>query len=317
MQAIIIAALFGTAAQGAGDKVELVRKFKSGEKTAYAFVSDLNAASREGYVDTFIPENIQFTYDFTLSTEKELPEGTAQVRFQRPKISIKEGETFESPPKTTVAKLDHNLVFTLSKTNRVLGVKDETPKKSDKGKGGGFLVSLERGNQEQDDPISSWIQFLYQFGAFVNFYDLGPELPDHAVAVGDIWKQTVGYQPMQMNSGADKGKPIMGRLDMVYTYNGTSQLAGKSAIWIQATLHNESDAAPFIADQIGVKLDEMNLKSVKLQLNAAIDYYLDPANLQVMRIESKSDGFASIEVKGFAGPIREEKFKSAASLTRK
>lgn len=323
MQLVVLAAIPMMFPQAGGDKAELVRKFRAGEKLSYEFNADLRAARRGMELDTFIPDNEQFSYAFTLETEKLKDQGVADVRMKRPKFTIKLDETFDSPAKTLSEKVDHNYLFTLSKSNQVLSLKDETPKKKDKEKTGGGggnnfrVVYLRPYDRTMQDPISSWFGQIYQLAAFVNSFDLGPILPGKPVGVGETWKQTVGYQPMQVGGGADKGKPIMGRLDYLFTFKGSTTKDGKPAVWIQATLKNESDAAPLVADWMGVKPNENPFKAIKLKINAEVNYYLDPENLQVIRIESKSDGGASVEVINYEGPVEEHKLASTASLARK
>lgn len=301
------------------DKVELFRSYRSGEKLTYQFSSQLDVGVRSGEIDVFIPENVKYTYNFTLTTEKEKPEGTADVRFRRPNVTIHIGETFEDPPTKEEVKTDENILFTLSRTNQVLSLKDESPKKKDKDKGNRSIIATASAVEQQraQDVIRSWFQQLFQLAAFVNFYDLGPLLPGHPVAVGDTWKQTVGYQPMQITAGADKGKPIMGRLDYEYTYRGRKELDGKQVVWIVAKLHNESDASPYVASRMGVELEDSPFKAIKLKISAEVEYFLDPVTLITLKVASKSEGNAHVVVEGVEGPIEEVKFESRGSLTKK
>lgn len=311
---LIVASLMALSASQA-DKIELTRKFAAGEKMTYDFASRLDAEMREYPVETFFPDNVDFTYTFTLDVEKLKPDGVADVRFKRKEFKIRMAEDFESGPKTTVMTQNTNMLITFSNRNQILSIKDETPKKPP-ARGGGLHV-LSRFGVKAQDPIMQMIQQLHSFAAFANFYDFGPSLPLHPVAVGDTWKETIGYTPMTISSGAEKGKSLMGRIDYVYTYKGNGAIDNKTCVWIQGKISVDTDAAPFIATFFE-RPEFSPFKEIKLFMDGTVDYYLEPANLATYKIVSKSEGNASISVKDYSGgPVFEERFKSQGKLVRK
>ena len=318
MQILLVAAV---AMAGPPDgNVDLNRVFKAGEKTTFEFNSKIQVDHRQVPIETFIPENNGFTYTFTTAVENMKPDGVADLRFKRPKIILKIGETFESGPKQEALTHDENILFTISRRNQVLSLKDETPKKKPKkGEGGDepppMMARTSLGVSQFD--IGGWVGQLRQLSAFVNFFDLGPILPNRPVAVGDTWKETVGYAPTTITSGADKGKNISGRIDYVMTFKGKADVGGKAAWLIEGKINQDTDAAPYIADLIGVKLERAPFKQIKLKMDGVVNYYLDQVNLQVMKVGATSQGEVAVVIPEYDGPAYEERFKSRASLVRK
>jgi len=302
----------------APEAIDLERKFRKGEKHTFQFVSKMTVEFREIPLETFIPFGVTYSYSYTMETEQLKPDGAADVRFKRPNIKIRVGETVDEPPKMEVVDRPQNLLLTLSRKNQLLTLKDESPKpKKKEGTGGGEPAFWNGSFGNPQLNVSAWINELRGLGAFVNFFDWGPVLPVHPVKVGDTWKETVGYVPATLKSGADKGRNIMTRIDYTYVYKGNTTREGKKRAWIQGTLHNDSDAAPFVADLLGIELKFAPFKEIRLQMDATVDYYLDPETFAVYEIEGKSKGNTSITVSGIEGPYYEERFTSEASLVRK
>jgi hypothetical protein len=300
-----------------GEKIDLKRTFTATDKATFDFQCKLQIDARQLPLETFIPQNAWFVYGFTAQVEKMKPDGVADLRFKRPKIVLKEEETFDHPAKDTVLVKDENYLFTMSHKNQLLAVKDETPKKPPPKDGGGLFATLRAGTATQID-IGGWIGQLHTLAGFVNFFDLGPNLPLQPVAIGDTWKETVGYAPVTISAGADKGKSINARIDYVYTYLGKATVNKKSYVHIQGKISQDTDAAPFIASIIGVKLELAPFKEIKLKMDGTVNYYLEPVNLQVALIQASSTGEVAVTIPQVtSGPVYEERFKSRASLTRR
>ncbi|HET6644650.1 MAG TPA: hypothetical protein VFG65_04045 [Fimbriimonadales bacterium] len=297
---------------------DLNRVFSAGEKHSYEFNSRVSVDYRQAPLQTFIPETVNFTYTFTTAVEQMKPDGVADLRFKRPKILLKEGETFDSPPKTEAVIQGENYLYTISRKNQMLGVKDFTPRPKPKGDGGGLMLrSSTLGGSAQLD-IGGWIGQLRQIAAYVNFFDMGPILPDSPVNVGGTWKDTIGYVPATIPAGADKGKSINARIDYVMTYMGAATLDGMNTVHIQGKITQDSDAAPYIAQLLGVKLERAPFKEIHLKMDGLVDYYLDPKTLDPVQIKATSEGSVDVSVPDYSGgPVYEERFKSRASLVRK
>ncbi len=314
-QLAVILALAPSSVLPGRQEADLVRRFQVGEKLTYEFVSRLNIDFREGNLETFIPLRHTYRYTFTLSTEKEKPEGAADVRFERDKIVQQTGETFYSSPKEEKVGRKENILYTFSRRNRAIGRKDESPEEEKK-EPPPFLMSMNA------EPVQfgygRWVAQMYGLAAFVRFFDFGPVLPNRRVSEGDTWKETKGYGPLTLTSGADKGKNIVGRLDLTYTYKGNTEVDGKQVVWIEGRLEQDTDAAPYVADLFGIDLKDSPFTEIRLIFEAAVDYYLEPGSLQVYAIKAQFQGSTAVTRAGWeGGPWREDRFRSRASLTRK
>lgn len=313
--ALITATALAAPAQDA--QIDLQRIFTAGAKSTYAFTSRVQFEHRQVPLETFIPDTETYTYTINALVEKIKPDGVADVRMKRPNISVKTGETFEHPPQTIVLIKDLNHLVTLSRKNQVLDFEDFTPKPKDGGGGGTLNSLIERGGASQLD-IMGWMNQLRQLAAFVNFFDNGPILPSGAVSVGDTWKETVGYSPITVKAGADKGKNMNSRIDYEMTYKGKAMRNGKNFYHIEGRILQDSDAAPYLADMMGVKPESSPFKAVLLKMDAKVDYYLDLKTLDPVEILATSNGSIDVEVTAYTGgPVYQERFKSRASLVRK
>jgi hypothetical protein len=304
--------------------VDLVRTFKAGQKATYVFTSRMQFEHRQVPLETFIPEIATYSSTINTTVEKMKPDGVADIRVKRPDIAVKTGETFDTPPKTIVLIKDVNQLITMSKKNQVLDFEDFTPKpKPPAGAGGGggggnLLATIGVVQPNAQDPIVAWMEQLRQLAAFVNFFDMGPILPSGPVTVGETWKETVGYAPVTVSEGADKGKNINARIDYAMTYMGKVARNGKNFHHIVGKMLQDTDAAPYLADLMGVKPEASIFKSVKLKLDGKVDYYLDLATLDPVEILANSTGSIDVEVASYTGgPVYQERFKSRASLVRK
>lgn len=297
--------------------VDLIRTFKAGTKATYVFTSRMQFEHRQVPLETFIPEIATYTSTINTTVEQMKPDGVADIRVKLPDISVKTGETFEKPPQTIVLIKDVNQLLTMSKKNQVLDFEDFTPKPKPKD-GGGLLATVGIGVQPPQDPIVGWMEQLRQLAAFVNFFDMGPILPNGPVIVGETWKETVGYAPITVREGADKGKNINARIDYEMTYMGKAARNGKNFHHIVGKMIQDTDAAPYLADMMGVKPEASIFKEVRLKLDGKVDYYLDLATLDPVEIQATSNGSIDVEVTAYTGgPVYQERFKSRASLVRK
>jgi len=298
--------------------IDLVRTFKVGTKATYAFSSRIQFESRQVPLETFIPHSETYTYTINSVVEKTKPEGVADVRMKRPTISVKTGETFDRPPETHVLIKDVNQLFTLSKKNQVLDFEDFTPRPKDKDGGGDVALRVIANSGGEQLDIMGWMNQLRQLSAFVNFFDNGPVLPSDAVVVGDTWKETVGYAPITVKAGADKGKNINSRIDYEMTYRGKAVRNGKTFYHIEGQFAQDTDAAPYLAELMGMKPEASPVSSVKLKIDGKVDYYLDIATLEPAEISATSSGLIDVVVTTYSGgPFYQERFKSRASLVRK
>lgn len=301
------------------EPVALERVFRQGETSTYDFNTRIMLDARNYPLETFIPVNDQVYYTFTLTTERLKPDGVADVRFKRNKITIRYGERFDEPPKEEKLGRDENIVFTLSRTNQVLSLRDESPKPPP----GGWYSALLRhvspvAATKAFDIIDDWITQMHQLAGFVNFFDLGPILPAHPVEPGATWKETVGYAPVTVTEGADKGRTLNARIDYVYTFMGEADYQGRKVYHIQGAYKHDADAAKYIADLLAEARITSPYKAIRLQMDGKVDYYLDKSTCSVIRIQAEANGYFGLTVNELPdAPVVEEKIRSRASLTRK
>ncbi len=297
------------------EPVTLQRKFQANETAKYEFTSRIQLDHRQAPVETFIPTNETVTYTFTMKVEKLKPDGIADVRFQREKISVRMGETFDAPPKTEEIKTNENVLFTLSPTNQILAARDESKKPPLQAE---WLAGIGSAAAPVQDIISSWIAQMHQLAGFVNFFDRGPILPEHPVEPGATWEETVGYAPVVVEKGADKGKALNARIDYKYTYKGVTDYEGKSVYHIQGTYQMDTDAAKYIEELLQDQREMSPFKEIRLQLKGTVDYYLDRNTCDAFRIRAEAEGYFSMTLKDEpGGPVLEQKIRSRAGLVRK
>src|SRR5580700_4196010 len=107
-------------AQAPAGPITLSHSFQKGEKIAYKILSHIQAKDRGKGLDTWIPQDFDFNYNFTATVTDMKGDGVAVVRYQRPTITEIEGETFEAAPKTIVNDVDFDYQLSLSPINEVL-----------------------------------------------------------------------------------------------------------------------------------------------------------------------------------------------------
>jgi hypothetical protein len=297
------------------EEVDLVRKFKQGETHQYEFYSKVVHERREAILVTFVPFVSEVRYEFTLVTEKEKPEGTADLRFRRGPINLRIAATFDEPAKTQKISDERNILFTLSPKNRVLAIKDETPKKPPS-KPPKPLLAFPSPLQLD---IGGWTSQMVRLSAFVGFLDFGPQLPLKKVKVGDSWFETVGDTPVTVSEGPNKDKMIVGRLDYKYVYKGETTVDGRRMVWIQGTLEQDTDAGKFLADILEIDVEQSPIPKVPLKMKATVNYYLEPDSLLLYKAEAEFEGYAAVYLKQFDDEraYEEDRFTSKATLVRK
>lgn len=300
------------------DKVTLARIYAVNQKSTYAFSSRLDLESRKYPIETFFPVRYLTNYTFTSDVENLKPDGVADLRFKRPKIKFDQSESPWGAAEKETIEVNENILFTMSRSNQVLTMKDETPPREGKKGGGTFWMrATALPAMLQLEIVGNYVQQIVQLAGFVNFFDRGPILPARPIAVGETWKETTAYAPITIKAGADKGKNLVARLDYVYTYKGQSEWDGKPVTWIQGRLVQDTDAAAYVAELYGYEPAAFPVTSIKLKLDMTVDYYLDPTNLWPLRVVGKSNGEASITVRRISGPVEEIRVKGEAYLTKK
>ncbi len=317
---MLTAALLLTASNPA--PVELYRQWKPNSTLAYEVSSDLMIESRTYEFGTFIPSEQGTKYQFTFEVGKVTNEGFATVAYKRPTVSMIEGETVDSPPKTTVEKVNEHLELVMSPVNAITDMKDLSPKKDEKKPGGGGglnLVAFGEGSAvapAAQDMIGAFIQDLFRLAMFVaspeTSMDFGPSLPLLEVEPGDTWKVTASYQPQQLKD--KKGKMAPQRLDYTYTYDGIVDSNGTKVHRVSAVLKLDTDIGAFINDLLGLPPSRTGIKAIKLKMDAKMEFDLDLATKNTVRGLGTSNGSIVVEVPQLTVPAEEANIRGRARL---
>lgn len=319
LSAIVAALVAGGAQQSA--PVQIARVFKAGEKLEYEIKSKLHSERRSRGLETFIPEDLDISYRFTTEVKTLKADGIVDLVYQRPTMTIVEGETFDRPPKTEIEKTKLNFLLTISPANEILNMKDLNPPKKTTGKTGGGdrsvrLMTTAAGRQGIPfiGQFISEIQRLSLFvGSFESALDFAPRLPFEKLKVGDTWKRTVGYSPQKLK-GKD-GKTIVQRLDYTFTYQGIVDSNGKKVYRIVGNCGLDSNLADFINQTFDAKPEETGLKSIPLHFKAEIDFDLDLTTMKTLAARAKSEGGYKIILTDLPDdPVQEETFKGETQL---
>ncbi len=312
----VIAALTSISAP-ASTEVQLARVYKQGEKLTYQIKSNMSAQSRQRGLQTWIPEDFDMNYQFTTEVKAIKAEGVADVLYLRPTMTMIAGETFDSPPKTTVEKVKYNMMLTLSPANEILNIKDlnPPPKEKPKRKDGDLRFRMVSGtNLVQIDQFISEVHRLALFaGNFESALDFAPRLPFEKLKIGDTWKRTVGYSPQKLK-GKD-GKTVNQRLDYTYIYKGLVDVNGKKVHRVVGECALDTNLADYVNQLFELKPEESGLKSIPLKFKAKIDFDLDLATGKTLRADAVSEGGFDITITAFPNdPVQEEIFKGRTQL---
>lgn len=311
----LIPALIGAQAQ----PIKLNRVFSKGEKLQYNIHSTINTESRGLGLQTWIPEDLDIVYKFSLEVMALKTDGIADVKYLRPTITEIAGETVDSAPKPKVEKLNQDLLLTVSPANEILKVKDNTKKEPEKPAAKKPPLRIAKpslGNAKGQDALGMLLgQFvgeIYRLSLFLgpldSSLDLAPRLPFDDVKKGDTWKRTVGYSPQKLKGKGDK--LAVQRLDYTYTYEGLVGSGNKMVHRITADLEVKTDLAEFVHQTYAVKSDETGLKEIPLNFKGRIEFDLDQKTMRTLRAVGTSQGGFKVVATQFPNdPVQEENFK--------
>ena len=299
--------------------VTLTRKYILGEKAAYRVRADIQIQSREGELRTFIPEDEGLEYDFTTEVKQLKPDGIADIIYRRPTIKIIQGETFDSGIKTTTEKINLNYLLTLSPINEVLADKDLNPPKKEKaGPDKLNLANKAAVTRKAQDFFDGFIEEVQRLSVFIgsldSSLDFNPKFPFDEVVAGDTWKRTVGFQPQKLK-GTD-GKQAVQRLDITYTFKGSTKRGPKDVYRIEADLNHETDLSQFLNQLAEIDSEITGIKRFPLRLKAKVTYDIDPATGRTLGAVAESEGgYDVVLTSNENDPIVEEKLKGRTVMS--
>jgi len=304
--------------------VTLSRTFAKGQKLTYEYKATLHTESREYGLVTWIPDDVDFAYKFTMEVLEMKNDGFAKVLYKRPTIAITEGETANRGPKTTTQKLDWTLQMTLSPFNEITELKDLTPKKPEKPKPKDpdenqaklKLASKAQGELSHalvDSLTSGLTDLLLLLGTLDSSLDFSPRLPFDELKVGDTWKRTVGYSPQKL--AGKEGKMASQRLDFTYTYKGLVKSGNTEVRRIVADLSLDTNLADFMNQSIPEELKSRSLfKSLPFKMTSQIVFDLDKKTCHTLKAVATSDASSQIFLSIVQDAYDENKMHSKITL---
>lgn len=320
--AIILTALVAAISVSPAQDMQLARTYKLGEKLTYQINSNMSIQHKQRGLQTWIPEDLDMNYLFTTEVKALKPDGVADILYLRPTMTVIEGETFDSPPKTQVEKVKYNMLLTVSPANEILNMKDLNPPPKTKPaskKGGGAMYRLDSESYKrvQLPFVGQFIAEVHRLalfaGNFESALDFAPRLPFDKLKVGDTWKRTVGYTPQKLK-GKD-GKTVNQRLDYTFTYKGLVDSNGKKVFRVSGECGLDTNLADYVNQMFEMKPEETGLKSIPLKFKANIEFDLDQATRKTLQTVAVSEGGFQIILTDLPNdPIEEETFKGRTTL---
>jgi hypothetical protein len=291
--------------------VELGRVFTKGESLSYKVRSNLTAESRGMQLRTWMPEDLDINYDFTIDVEDIKTDGIAVIRYKRPTMTVIEGETADQPAKNNKEKTNFDLRMTLSPINEILDVKDLYKPPVKKKKTAKFMMPSATAVAAQGGLIGQFVSEMYRLslfaGSFDSALDFAPKLRSTKVAVGDVWQKTVGYQPQKMKG--KNGKSVVQRLDFTYTYKGPVTVNGKKFQRVEASYDLDTDLAEFINDTFEVKESDTGIKKLPLRMKSKVLFDLDPVTHHCVLAQAETEGGYEIYASDFENAVIEMRLK--------
>lgn len=298
-------------------KTTLVRKFTANEKLAYAVRSQLTTEQRQKGLETWLPSDTAIDYNFSFLVKGLKADGVAVIDYTRPTMTITEDGS--SGTRTKVEKSDWNLRLSLSPVNEIIDVKDlkpSKPKKTKEDDGDVEMVGPEDGTRYALAVFGKFMGEAERMALFIgsldSSMDLAPKLPLESVSIGDTWQRTVGYQPQKLKG--KEGKAAVQRLDYTFTYLGPKTVNGKQILRIQAKLSLKSDLIDYVKSVFEETGSKTILTSLPLNLDATIDYDLDPKTRHTLATRATSSGGYGLYIKGESDAVIEGRFKGRTDV---
>lgn len=300
--------------------VDIQRVFGKAEKGQYQVKSNLLVEERGDGLVTWMPSDLDIHYKFTYAVTETKPDGIVSIRYERPTMTETEGETFDTPAKTKVDKVDLKFQVVVSPINELLDIKDLNPKKPPPPSFRAMRAMARAGgtSTEAQDVIGRFVGEIYRLSLFLGPLDSGldfsPKLPFEEVKIGDTWKRTAGYSPQAL--GGRQGQSAVQRLDYTYEYKGVLEVEGKKVHRVTATLALDTDVGLFVNQLMQAKPEQTGLKAVPLHLKATIEYDLDLATRRTLRANARSEGgFSIVLTQAPDAPVHEERLRGTTRMT--
>lgn len=310
---LLITGALGATASAPLDEISLMRTFRAGSKDEYEVKSHLQIEQRQFGLNTWIPEDLDVEYKYTVEVKELKVDDIAKVLYTRPTMTVIEGETFDTPAKTKVEKVDYKYELDLSPTNEILNIKDLNPKKPEEKKDGFWLRSALAGKElAQQSLLDAIGGDLYRMALFISDFegslDFSPKLPYEEIEKGYKWKRTVSYQPQRLRG--DDNKVAMQRVDYTYEYDGVVESQGKQVHRVKGYVNLDTDYAEYIHQMMGRTSQQTGLKEVRLKIDTLIEFDLDLQTRKTLRTVATANGTMNVVITRLPNePVLESRFK--------
>ena len=325
MTSVLALAIYFGSSSVQAKPTELARKFKVGEKLGYFARAQFTEEERSGQLQTFIPNDEEISYHYSMTVQKVKSDGFAEVLYQRPTMDITEGDTAEASAKKTTEKLDIKLQMDISPINEIVQVKDLNPPKKSKDKDGFMKTPLFKKVMRQGTTadrvalglLGAYLGDIQRLAFFVgpveSGLDIAPKFPLDEVNIGGTWKGTVGYSPQKLKGQGDK--QAVQRIDYTYTYMGPMKnKEGKDIQRVQAKIKLDTDMIDYARQLVGGSASSTMFKSVPLKFEGTVDFDLDPTTFDMIRATAESKGSFAISTKNAEQPLIENRFHGRTSV---
>jgi hypothetical protein len=294
--------------------VILLRTWTVGDTFAYEIHSHMHVERRGGVIRTWLPQDIDLSYDSSAVVIGTKPGGISIIKYKRPTVIETSSETATAPAKSEKINLGLEYSLTLSPINEILA---ENHIASAHKLTSRMPIGLATGKQS---PVAPYISEVYtlarNLGSLDNSLDFSPKLPVDEVVPGDTWKHTVGYSPQALSD--NEGKSAVQRMDYTYTFEGTKVLQGKPVYRIAADMELKTDLADFYFSVSGDDRDSSLLQNLPLSLKMHIDFDVDIKTCRTIRaVSNATGGFSVIYRTDPSVAVHEEKFKSVSTMLLK
>ncbi|HEY3781823.1 MAG TPA: hypothetical protein VGL56_12120 [Fimbriimonadaceae bacterium] len=305
--------LFSSQAGSNVKPVTLQHTGKAGEKLSYSVKSHVQVEVRQVGLETWLPNDLDLNYTFTEQVTEIKPGGMMAIHYKRPTMTVIQGETYDTPEKTTVDKLNLDYGLTVSPINEIVAEKDLNPQKP---KGSAYIhLHSKSGWKQGAASILDFVGEIYRLalntGSMDGSLDFAPKLPLDDVKPGDTWKKTVGFSPQKLKG---KNKNAVQRLDYTYTYVGVMDSNGKNVYRVTADLSTSSNLAEFFFEATGLNSEDTLIKAIPLNLKQHIDFDLDMKTGETLHAQSQATGGFSIQTTESEQALHEERFKGGTEL---
>jgi hypothetical protein len=315
---ILAAFALAWAAPAAADEasVRLVRTYVEGERRSYRVESDFQSELRLLGLGTWMPTRWEARYDFTVEATA-LREKAAELRYRRSGVTYEWDDFLSTPAGKRQEPYGWDLRLSLSRQNKLMGPPRpfagpeptlRLPKVTQRARGHGARPLL----QYIDSFMGGVYELCARLGSLETALDLGPPLPEEAVAPGDTWEANLQYQPHWLQGFRDTAVlPIPTKFISV----GAVETGGVSAYRIRSHSVLQVDMADFLNAAHLTRSGQTTIVRVPVRVEMEAEFDLDRATLRTISARSKATGEFRVFSSEFEDePFADERFRAESRM---